>query len=336
MENSKIIYDLGCSTNKTIPEAIGVDIREGVTDIAADIHSLPFEQYSADIIISRHSIEHLLDPTKAMKEWIRVLKPGGKMVIILPDHEYINTMDDLYSRGQHLHAYTRESFCNFLSLFPELVVTKCETVLDNWSFGTVAYKLPSVSILIPHIKGQREEGLFKCKVSLYASIYPPNQLEIRVIEGDATVPQKINSAIERTTAEYICYAANDTVFNPDTIRIAITESIKLNKGLVSFNEGQLLPDEGNINCHFIIRKDLIPKLDNGELFCSGMNHVGVDNYLWQQCKKMGESYHSENAKITHNHFSKGGTMDSTYEKGWKHCDEDRKVLAEKLSILEGK
>ena len=337
--SNKIIYDLGCSTNKTLPEAIGVDVREGVTDYSADIHELEFfGDATADIIISRHSFEHLLDPAKALKEWLRILKPGGKLIFVLPDHEFINTIDPYYSAGQHLHAYTRESFCNFLSLFPELHVTKCETVLENWSFGVVVRKLPRIAILIPHIEYKREEGLVECLKSTVTA-YPKDLLGLYIIDGDSmTVPEKIKKGLSWATIDdkydFVCYAANDMVFHKDCLFHAVVDSLTFDKGLVSFNEGVLLADQGNICTHFIIRKDLISKLENGEIFSTDFHHVGVDNWLWAQCKKMGEAHYCENARIVHNHFSKGVTgIDETYQKGWSHVDEDRKVLAEKLLTL---
>ncbi len=134
-----VVYDLGCGTHKTDESFIGVD-RRPVTDITAPLDDLPFEGGCADAIVSRHSLEHMLDPIKTLMEWRRVLKREGKLYIILPDHEFLDTMHPLYSNGEHLHAYTRESFTTlvaYLEMFGELLV---ETVVPNWSFGVILEK----------------------------------------------------------------------------------------------------------------------------------------------------------------------------------------------------
>lgn len=41
---------------------------------------------SYDFLISSHSLEHTSNPIKALKEWIRVTKPSGAMIIVLPDY----------------------------------------------------------------------------------------------------------------------------------------------------------------------------------------------------------------------------------------------------------
>ena len=330
LKEGSVVWDLGCGSNKTVPWATGFDIRPVVTDWCGDIQNIQRPGF-VDVIISKHSLEHLLNPVKAIRNWTESLKPGGKMLIILPDHEFIDTMDEVYSRGQHLHAYTRESFADFISLFPGLYISKQETVLDNWSFGTVIYKLPKVTVVLPTLG--RPEGLENCLMSIKAQDYPSHLIEVIVIDGEEkTVPQKVEEGVSKSTGEYICFAANDTELYPDTISTAIKESLSLGKGLVSFNSGPLLMDKGNINEHFVISKDLVKRI-GGYVFDLSFFHVGCDNYLWQQCDDLGEAYHSENAKMIHNHFSKGAEMDIIYEKGWSKNEQDRRTLVEKLTKL---
>jgi SAM-dependent methyltransferase len=44
-----------------------------------------------DFVLSSHNLEHLANPIKGLKEWQRVVKPGGHMVIVLP--HYARTFD---------------------------------------------------------------------------------------------------------------------------------------------------------------------------------------------------------------------------------------------------
>ena len=49
---------------------------------ASDLHDLAAAAY--DFVISSHCIEHLASPLRGLAEWIRVLKPGGILVLIFP------------------------------------------------------------------------------------------------------------------------------------------------------------------------------------------------------------------------------------------------------------
>lgn len=50
------------------------------------------EDNSFDFVYSSHCLEHLVDPSVAIRHWIRVVKPGGHLVIQVPD-------EDLYEQG---------------------------------------------------------------------------------------------------------------------------------------------------------------------------------------------------------------------------------------------
>jgi SAM-dependent methyltransferase len=54
-------------------------IREG-TDLAGIVN----HQY--DFVLSSHNLEHISNPLKALKEWIRVVKPKGAVIVLLPDY----------------------------------------------------------------------------------------------------------------------------------------------------------------------------------------------------------------------------------------------------------
>ncbi len=51
----------------------------------ADCYSLPFEDASFDCVFSNALMEHLTDPVRAMRELLRVLKPGGMIGVSGPD-----------------------------------------------------------------------------------------------------------------------------------------------------------------------------------------------------------------------------------------------------------
>lgn len=77
-------------------------------DIVAPGDHLPLPDNSVDFVISSHVIEHFYDPVKAMKEWLRVVKPGGYVYIIAPHKERTpdkprprTTLDEIISRHEH-------------------------------------------------------------------------------------------------------------------------------------------------------------------------------------------------------------------------------------------
>lgn len=192
-------------------------------------------------------------------------------------------------------------------------------------------QLPTVSFVIPTLG--RPEGLQKCLDSIKALNYPQELIDVCVLdEPEPTVPQKVKMGVERTKGEYICYAANDVVFTPNSLIIAVLESLRSGNALVSFHSEDILPDEGNICAHFIIRRDFIPEI-GGEIFDTEFVHVGVDNLLWAKCSKMGTAHHEKNAVIAHNHFSKGAEFDWVYQRGWANAEKDRELLKKKLTLL---
>jgi glycosyltransferase involved in cell wall biosynthesis/SAM-dependent methyltransferase len=53
-------------------------------DIVAPGDDLPLEDSSVDFVISSHVMEHFAEPIKALKEWHRVVRPGGYIFVIAP------------------------------------------------------------------------------------------------------------------------------------------------------------------------------------------------------------------------------------------------------------
>jgi SAM-dependent methyltransferase len=50
-------------------------------DVIGDAHELPFGDATVDAVVCTEVFEHLLDPPTAARELIRVLKPGGRLVL---------------------------------------------------------------------------------------------------------------------------------------------------------------------------------------------------------------------------------------------------------------
>ena len=96
-----------------------------------------FDKNELDFVISRHNLEHYVDVIKTLKEWKRVLRPGGILATVLPDESELNT---IALDPSHKHVFTPDSFINYLELLGDFEVIKLETVIPKWSFVCVAQK----------------------------------------------------------------------------------------------------------------------------------------------------------------------------------------------------
>jgi SAM-dependent methyltransferase len=56
-------------------------------DVIADGATLPFKDNQWDFVVSSHCLEHNWDTVGALKEWVRVVKPGGFVFTIFPHPE---------------------------------------------------------------------------------------------------------------------------------------------------------------------------------------------------------------------------------------------------------
>ena len=214
------------------------------------------------------------------------------------------------------------------------------------------YNLPEMSFVIPTLG--RPEGLKKCIESIKNLNYPQDKIEIIVVhDGESLptdiledgvvrmsspegqgVPKALKAGVEKATGDWIVYASNDIEFTPDSLMIAFKTAMDNKKFFMSFNTGEVSPDEGNICEHFMIHRKLVSNL-NGEIFDTDFNHVGVDNLLWAKMKKIRQAMRCDRAIVHHNHFSQTGVMDEVTMKAWNEesVKKDRDLLETKLLEL---
>jgi glycosyltransferase involved in cell wall biosynthesis len=199
--------------------------------------------------------------------------------------------------------------------------------LNHYRYYSV---LPKISVILPHIEGTREEGLQRCIDSIKMQNYPQDKIELKIILGDETVPQKVKKGVAETDGYYIVFASNDVEFDKDDFIKAFIDSCNNSKNLIVFDTG-VRNEHGYICEHFMIYRGALDYLENGEIFDTRFNHVGCDDYLWHQMNKIDEAMISTRTKTKHYHFSRTNSQfDLTYEKGWSNVENDRELLKKLL------
>jgi predicted SAM-dependent methyltransferase len=75
---------IGCG-GKRFRGYINIDAHSG--DLQCDVTRLPYSENTADEIIGIHLLEHLFphQAIEALKHWCGILKPGGKLILEMPD-----------------------------------------------------------------------------------------------------------------------------------------------------------------------------------------------------------------------------------------------------------
>jgi len=123
--------EIGCGTGDFLKafqglglDCSGVDISDcsvnnlkefDVKKCDLEKDKLPYDDEVFDIVYSKSVIEHIMYSSNLMKEMIRVLKHGGKIIILTPDWK--SQMNTFYNDFTHVKPYTEVSLSGLLSLY---------------------------------------------------------------------------------------------------------------------------------------------------------------------------------------------------------------------------
>ena len=97
--------DVGFGGDLIIENAEGYDFEHG------DAQYLKGKKDNTyDFVYSSHTIEHLPDPSEAIRNWFRIVKPGGYLIIYLPHRDLYEKKKTLPSRfnPNHFHFFLVE------------------------------------------------------------------------------------------------------------------------------------------------------------------------------------------------------------------------------------
>ncbi len=104
--------------------------------LTADLNaSLPIPAASFDLIVALEIIEHLENPRAVAREWRRLLRPGGALVMSTPNIESVRSILSLFARGHHA-AFTGKSYPAHITPLTRLDV---ERVLSESGFTAVRF-----------------------------------------------------------------------------------------------------------------------------------------------------------------------------------------------------
>lgn len=69
--------------------------------LQAEGEALPFPTGSFDVILSHEVLEHVRDDRDAVREMVRALRPGGRLVLFVPNRGYPFETHGVYWRGRY-------------------------------------------------------------------------------------------------------------------------------------------------------------------------------------------------------------------------------------------
>lgn len=74
--------DIGCGDDPVTPTCTPWDLPQGDAQVMAGVPDARF-----DWVYSSHCLEHMVDPSVALANWWRILKPGGYLIVLVPDED---------------------------------------------------------------------------------------------------------------------------------------------------------------------------------------------------------------------------------------------------------
>jgi len=125
------ILDIGCSSGALLHELslrgftslAGIDIsaraveaakRRGFQDVKeVKAEATGFPDNSFDVVIASDILEHVKDDESALREWLRILKPGGDLILFVPAFPFLWSGHDVVLH--HQRRYLRKPLAAILT-----------------------------------------------------------------------------------------------------------------------------------------------------------------------------------------------------------------------------
>ena len=183
--------DLGCGNVKIKNEAIGIDLLSPYADMRLDARLMPFyEEEFFDYIYSSHLLEEIENTEATLREWLRILKKGGYIVLYQADRDYYYPLDDPRCNQKHLHHFVWKSLWEIFEKIGNVELIHHarynQDPYNEWSFELVVQKMGNkkeilngkegISILIPTLN--RPENIESFTTSVDKTTSEPDKVEI--------------------------------------------------------------------------------------------------------------------------------------------------------------
>jgi SAM-dependent methyltransferase len=109
---------------------------------ATDLQGIPDNTY--DFVLSSHCLEHVANPLAALREWLRVVRHGGHLVLLLPDRAHTFDQRRPVTTLAHLREdFTRRTADDDLTHLEEILALH-DLRRDAWAGGHKAFRARSL------------------------------------------------------------------------------------------------------------------------------------------------------------------------------------------------
>lgn len=125
-EKDSLMLDLGCGEeiHRQVCEHagfeyVGLDIRHEKAQILGDAHALPFADNSFDFILAIAALEHLRNPFIGIREAVRVLKPGARLLGTVAFLEPFHDLSYFHHSHHGISYLLQDADLKIIALGPE-------------------------------------------------------------------------------------------------------------------------------------------------------------------------------------------------------------------------
>jgi SAM-dependent methyltransferase len=87
------LIDVGCGAKPyrglgaPVERWVGIDVPDNAeADLHGIAYDLPIDEATADTVLCTQVLEHLEEPARALREFLRVLRPGGHLILAAPQY----------------------------------------------------------------------------------------------------------------------------------------------------------------------------------------------------------------------------------------------------------
>ena len=159
------ILDVGCGRGDFLNafksyglKVYGVDREPAGAKVSVDVEikygdleksAFPFQDETFDVVFSKSVIEHLSDPELFISESRRVLKPGGRIITMVPD--WVSCMKIYFDDHTHRQPYTVVALRDLLKIkgFQDVHAERFYQLPVLWRYPALKIFSKILQVLVP-------------------------------------------------------------------------------------------------------------------------------------------------------------------------------------------